>query len=71
MRDTIKGFSSGYDTDSPRRYLRARKFDPTEAFNQFKDTEDWRKENQIDKVYETIDVEEYDQSRRLVGETHG
>lgn len=52
---------------SRRRYLRARKFVPTDAFGQFQDTEDWRKENQIDKLYENIDVQEYDAARRLVG----
>lgn len=38
---------------------------PQEAFTQFKDTEDWRRETQIDKLYENIDVDEYEQSRRL------
>lgn len=47
------------------RYLRARKFIPKDAFAQFKDTEDWRKENQLDTLYETIDVNEYEQTRRL------
>ena len=49
-----------------RRYLRARKFIPNEAFGQFKDTEDWRKENQLEKLYDTIDVSEYEQTRVLV-----
>lgn len=47
------------------RYLRARKFVPQDAFGQFKDTEDWRKENDLDQLYETIDVDEYEQTRRL------
>jgi hypothetical protein len=47
------------------RYLRARKFVPQEAFGQFKDTEDWRQENQLDKLYETIDANEYEETRRL------
>lgn len=38
---------------------------PQDAFGQFKDTEDWRKQNQLDQLYETIDVEEYEQTRRL------
>ena len=54
-----------HDDETLLRYLRARKFIPQEAFGQFKDTEDWRKENQLDKLYETIDVNEYDQVRRL------
>jgi hypothetical protein len=47
------------------RYLRARKFVPSDAFNQFKDTEEWRKENDIDNLYETIDIHDYESSRRL------
>jgi len=49
-----------------RRYLRARKWSPEEAFKQFKDTEDWRKENELDNLYDNIDLTEYDQARRLV-----
>jgi len=37
-----------------------------DAFTQFKDTEDWRRENKIDSLYDTIDVDEYDVTRRLV-----
>lgn len=65
-------YSPGDDTTPPThddetllRYLRARKFVPSEAFTQFKDTEEWRKENQLDKLYETIDIHEYDDVRRL------
>lgn len=50
-----------------RRYLRARRFVPQEAFKQFKDTEDWRKENKLDHIFETIDIDEFEQTRRLVG----
>ncbi|KAK3092145.1 hypothetical protein LTR53_019759, partial [Teratosphaeriaceae sp. CCFEE 6253] len=56
---------ASHDDETLLRYLRARKFLPQEAFAQFKDTEDWRNENQLDTLYETIDVEEYDQTRRL------
>jgi hypothetical protein len=49
-----------------RRYLRARRFVPQEAYKQFKDTEDWRKDNKLDQIFETIDVEEFEQTRRLV-----
>ena len=52
-----------------RRYLRARKFVPEEALKQFKDTEDWRKANKLDELYDTIDIGEYEQSRRLVSIT--
>ena len=52
--------------DPGSRYLRARKFVPSEAFGQFKDTEDWRKDIQLDKLYDTIDINEYEQTRVLV-----
>jgi hypothetical protein len=48
------------------RFLRARKFDLEGAFKQFKDTEDWRTENQIEEMYRWIDRGEYDDTRRLV-----
>jgi len=37
-----------------------------DAFQQFKDTEDWRKENKLDELYDTIDIHDYDETRRLV-----
>jgi hypothetical protein len=46
--------------------LRARRFNPPEAFKQFKTTEDWRKEHDIVSIYEKIDIDEYEQTRRLV-----
>jgi hypothetical protein len=46
--------------------LRARRFVPQEAFKQFKDTEDWRKDQNIDDLFEIIEVEEYEQTRQLV-----
>lgn len=49
-----------------RRFLRARRFDVNAAFQQFKDTEDWRKENNIEALYENIDVESYEEARRVV-----
>lgn len=48
------------------RYLRARRFVPQEAFTQFKDTEDWRKENRLGEIFTTIEVDEFEQTRRLV-----
>ncbi|KAF2086293.1 CRAL/TRIO domain-containing protein [Saccharata proteae CBS 121410] len=56
---------ASHDDETLLRYLRARKFTPTEALKQFEETEDWRKENNLEKLYDTIDVEEYDQTRRL------
>ncbi|PKY06322.1 CRAL/TRIO domain-containing protein [Aspergillus campestris IBT 28561] len=47
------------------RFLRARKFDVAGAWAQFKDTEDWRKENAIGELYENIEVDSYDAARRM------
>ncbi|KAI9736392.1 MAG: hypothetical protein M1818_006125 [Claussenomyces sp. TS43310] len=47
------------------RFLRARRFHVQDALKQFKDTEDWRAANQIDILYETIDVDDYDATRVL------
>jgi hypothetical protein len=49
-----------------RRFLRARKFDVNGAWGQFKDTEDWRRDNAIEELYENIDVDSYDAARRMV-----
>lgn len=47
------------------RFLRARRFDVNGAWSQFKDTEEWRKDNAIEELYENIDVEAYDAARRM------
>ncbi|EHL00215.1 putative SEC14 cytosolic factor [Glarea lozoyensis 74030] len=47
------------------RFLRARRFVVADAYKQFQETEDWRKANEIDKLYETIDLEQYEETRRL------
>ena len=39
-----------------------------DAYKQLKDTEDWRAANDIDVLYNTIDLESYDQSRKLVSQ---
>ena len=62
--------SARLPADPGRRYLRARKFVPSEAFGQFKDTEDWRKDIQLEKLYDTIDINEYEQTRVLVSPLH-
>lgn len=46
--------------------MRARRFVPQEAYKQFKDTEDWRKENHLSEIFNTIETEEFEQTRRLV-----
>ncbi|KAK0667831.1 putative SEC14 cytosolic factor [Cercophora samala] len=47
------------------RFLRARKWIVEDAYKQFKDTEDWRKANQLEVLYDTIDVEAYEETRSL------
>lgn len=49
-----------------RRYLRARKFLPREAYEQFKDTEIWRKDNDLEALYERIDIGDYQEARSVV-----
>ncbi|KAL5116778.1 hypothetical protein ACEQ8H_005259 [Pleosporales sp. CAS-2024a] len=56
---------ASHDDETLLRYLRARRFVPHEAFKQFKDTEDWRKDNRLDLIFETIEVDEFEQTRRL------
>ncbi|KAI4183347.1 MAG: hypothetical protein LQ346_006360 [Caloplaca aetnensis] len=40
-------------------------FVPQEAFAQFKDTENWRKENNLDALYEKIDIRDYQEARSV------
>ncbi|VBB84776.1 Putative SEC14 cytosolic factor [Podospora comata] len=47
------------------RFLRARRWIVEDAYKQFKDTEDWRKANQLEVLYDTIDVEAYEETRSL------
>jgi hypothetical protein len=54
------------DYQTYRRFLRARKFDVEGAWTQFKDTEDWRKDNAIEALYENIGVDSYEAARRMV-----
>ena len=51
------------------RYLRARKFVPQDAFAQFKDTEKWRKDNNLDALYEKIEIKDYQEARSVVCRT--
>lgn len=47
------------------RFLRARRWSVPDATAQFRDTEAWRRAVHIDVLYDTIDVDAYEQSRRL------
>ena len=39
---------------------------PQDAFVQFKDTEIWRKQNDLEALYERIDIKDYWESRSVV-----
>ncbi|KAJ5104577.1 hypothetical protein NUU61_001924 [Penicillium alfredii] len=54
-----------HDDATMLRFLRARKFDVEGAWGQFKDTEDWRRDNSIESLYENIRVDSYEAARRM------
>ncbi|KAI1761221.1 CRAL/TRIO domain-containing protein [Hypoxylon sp. FL1150] len=54
-----------HDDATLLRFLRARKFVPEDAYTQFSETEKFRKANQIDVLYDTIDIDSYEASRKL------
>lgn len=47
-----------------RRFLRARKFDPTKALKQFSDQEAWRKQYNVDELYRTFPVDEMEGAKK-------
>ncbi|KFY09705.1 hypothetical protein V491_08031 [Pseudogymnoascus sp. VKM F-3775] len=55
-----------HDDATLLRFLRARRFNVQDAFQQFKDTEEWRAANQLETLYETIDLQHFEETRRLV-----
>ncbi|KAJ6263110.1 hypothetical protein Dda_1669 [Drechslerella dactyloides] len=56
---------ASHDETTLLRFLRARKFDVPSAVQQFSDTEAWRQETKIEQLYDTIDVQEYEQARSV------
>lgn len=56
---------ASHDDGTLVRYLRARKFNPQDAYTQFKDTEIWRKDYELDALYENIDIHEYQAMRQF------
>ncbi|KAJ5958243.1 uncharacterized protein N7479_005393 [Penicillium vulpinum] len=63
--DGVDAKPASHDDATLLRFLRARKFDVEGAWAQFKDTEDWRKDNAIEKLYENISVDSYEAARRM------
>ncbi|KAL2887077.1 Sec14 cytosolic factor [Ceratocystis lukuohia] len=59
------GAPPSHDDSTLIRFLRARRWVPEDALTQFSDTEDWRKANDINVLYQTIDIDAYEQSRVL------
>ncbi|KAF3479689.1 CRAL/TRIO domain-containing protein [Arthroderma uncinatum] len=59
------GGEASHDDSTLLRFLRARRFDVNGALAQFQSTEEWRKENDIDALYENFDVDSYEQARRV------
>ncbi|KAK6972160.1 CRAL-TRIO domain-containing protein [Favolaschia claudopus] len=51
------------------RFLRARKFDVGGALKQLKDTETWRQVNKLDELYDTCDVEAFEEALKVVSPT--
>ncbi|EFY99862.1 CRAL/TRIO domain protein [Metarhizium robertsii] len=64
-RGAWKREPASHDDQTLLRYLRARRWVVEDAYKQFKDTEDWRSANHIDTLYRTIELDAYEQSRRL------
>jgi len=57
--------NASHDEPTLLRFLRARQFNPTEAQRQFSDTEDWRKQHNVDNLFATFDPEEFEDCRRF------
>ncbi|KZV91419.1 CRAL/TRIO domain-containing protein [Exidia glandulosa HHB12029] len=66
-RASIPGTSvaASHDDGTLLRFLRARRFVLPDALEQFRDTEAWRAKNNMDLLYEKIDIQDYEETRRL------
>ncbi|KAI0350345.1 CRAL/TRIO domain-containing protein [Trametes cingulata] len=54
-----------HDEPTLLRFLRARRFDPQKAMKQFADAEAWRKKHNVDALYATFPVDEFESARRF------
>ncbi|GAP91947.1 putative SEC14 cytosolic factor [Rosellinia necatrix] len=59
------GSPPSHDDPTLLRFLRARKWVPQDAYVQFSETEKFRNANEIGKLYDTIDIDSYESSRKL------
>lgn len=65
-KTTQEGKPYGIDDDAMLlRFLRARRFQVDDAYTQLKETIDWRNANEINTLYDTIDLKEYNETRQL------
>jgi len=54
-----------HSDDTLLRFLRARKFDPVGAEQQFASTEEWRNEHNVDELYNSFDPVEFEDAKRF------
>ncbi|GAW20755.1 hypothetical protein ANO14919_102660 [Xylariales sp. No.14919] len=54
-----------HDDQTLLRFLRARRWVPQDAYVQFSETQKFRNANEIEKLYDTIDITSYEASRKL------
>jgi len=54
-----------HDEPTLLRFLRARRFDPAKAQKQFADAETWRSKNNVDELFATFPVDEFESSKRF------
>ncbi|KAI1078181.1 CRAL-TRIO domain-containing protein [Whalleya microplaca] len=59
------GNPPSHDDPTLLRFLRARKWVVQDAYGQFSETEKFRSANQIEVLYDTIDIDSYEQSKKL------
>ncbi|KAI2640708.1 CRAL/TRIO domain-containing protein [Hypomontagnella submonticulosa] len=59
------GHPPSHDDPTLLRFLRARKFVPEDAYAQFSETEKFRSANEIEVLYDTIDIDSFEASRKL------
>ncbi|KIP03736.1 hypothetical protein PHLGIDRAFT_110447 [Phlebiopsis gigantea 11061_1 CR5-6] len=57
--------ASSHDDPTLLRFLRARRFDPKKAQQQFAEAEAWRAKHNVDEMFATFPVDEFETSKRF------